>query len=199
MLGCIQCVRSKVKSLPFTCLAFLYWFRKNVWHWPLLSTATIMFARGSMNSFIGSTSPLIAIYFTVFAFCLLSFTSQRVIRLFVASTKLKSSPNTNDISRIAEAFGNQNLTSSACLYFKNSSVISVAAIYRARHVLEGWIAQDRKFSLIMLVSRQLDLLGCGKVESEGYGGLLAHSLVLFPHDEVAIVVEDQLVGEVIEE
>ena len=65
-----------------------------------------MLARGSMNSLIGSTIPVIAIYFTVFAFYLFNLTSYRVIRLFVARIKLKSSPMTNDISRIAAAFGN---------------------------------------------------------------------------------------------
>ena len=87
------------------------------------------------------------ICFTVFAFYLFSLTSYRVIKLFVTSTKLKSSAITKDMAWMEVALGNWNLTSSACFYLRKSRVISTGPICMARQVREGWMAAARRFVL----------------------------------------------------
>ena len=72
----------------------------------MLSTATRVQARGSKKIRTGSVRLAIGIYLTVFAFYLFSLISYKVIRLFVARTKLKSSAITKLIACIEVAFGN---------------------------------------------------------------------------------------------
>ena len=105
----------------------------------------MVLARGSKYNFTGSVKFAIGICLTVFVLHLLIRTTYKVMRLFVASTKLKSSPKTNDMVWMDYAFGNWNLTSSACFCFRKSKVISVEPIWRARQVLEGCTAHARMF------------------------------------------------------
>lgn len=84
----------------------MYRLRKYGWHWPFESMATRVQAKGSKKHLTGSAILATGICFTVLAFYLLSLMSYKVIKLFVASTKLKSSAITKDIAWIEEALGN---------------------------------------------------------------------------------------------
>lgn len=129
-------------------------------------------------------------------------TSYKVIRLFVTTTKLKSSPKQNENNRIFCDFVNWNLTSSAFFCFRNRRVRSVGETWSARHDLVGCTATER-ISLLYAHMKMIrviwDLQRSGEVQREGDLGLLALHLELLPDHEIALVVEDHQVTEVIKE